>query len=118
MKKHPIGVSGVAQKHASGSSALALRLFSERGVVGTTIEDITNAADVGKGTFFNYFPSKEHILAHLCQLQMGKIQEFVSQAIGSPKSMDRLLYELASIVTEEFVRGPALVRSILAPIVF
>ena len=94
----------------------ALRLFSERGVVGTTIEDITNAADVGKGTFFNYFPSKEHILAHLCQLQMGKIQEFVSQAIGSPKSMDRLLYELASIVTEEFVRGPALVRSILAPL--
>ena len=61
----------------------ALRLFSERGVVATTIEDITNAADVGKGTFFNYFPSKEHILAHLCQLQMGKIREFVSQAIHS-----------------------------------
>jgi len=94
----------------------ALRLFSERGVVGTTIEDITNAADVGKGTFFNYFPSKEHIVAHLCQLQMGKIREFVSRAVHSTESMDRVLYELALIVTEEFARGPALVQSILAPL--
>lgn len=94
----------------------ALRLFSESGVTATTIEDITNAADVGKGTFFNYFPSKEHILAHLCQLQMGKTREFVSRAIHSTKSMDRVLYELALIITEEFARGPALVQSILAPL--
>ena len=94
----------------------ALRLFSERGVVGTTIEDITNAADVGKGTFFNYFPSKEHVLAHLCQLQMGKIREFVSRSIHSTESMDRVLYQLALIVTEEFARGPALVQSVLAPL--
>jgi hypothetical protein len=40
----------------------AVRLFAEKGFAETTVEDITNAADVGKGTFFNYFPSKEHIL--------------------------------------------------------
>jgi AcrR family transcriptional regulator len=93
----------------------ALRLFAERGLTGTTVEDITNAADIGKGTFFNYFPSKEHILAHLCQLQMGKIRKFVSQAIESTKSMDRVLYDLALIVTEEFARSPALVQNILVP---
>lgn len=93
----------------------ALRLFSERGVTATTIEDITNAADVGKGTFFNYFPSKEHILAHLCQLQMEKIREFVSKAMHSAESMDRVLYELALILTEEFARSPALLQSILTP---
>lgn len=92
----------------------ALDLFSERGVMATTVEDITNAADVGKGTFFNYFPTKEDILAHLCQLQMGKIREFVDQAVGSSKSMDLLLYELASILVEEFSQSPALLQSILA----
>src|SRR5246127_2182870 len=41
----------------------ALELFGERGFLETTVEDITEAADVGKGTFFNYFPTKEHVLA-------------------------------------------------------
>ena len=35
----------------------ALELFGERGFLETTVEDITEAADVGKGTFFNYFPT-------------------------------------------------------------
>ncbi|AFM23746.1 TetR/AcrR family transcriptional regulator [Desulfomonile tiedjei] len=93
----------------------ALRLFSERGVMATTVEDITNAADVGKGTFFNYFPSKEDILTYLCQSQMGKIKEFVSKAIHSTESMDQVLYRLASIITEEFADCPALARSLLVP---
>jgi AcrR family transcriptional regulator len=93
----------------------ALRLFSERGVSATTIEDITNAADVGKGTFFNYFPSKEHFLAHICQLQMRKIREFVAQAMQSGEPMDRVMVRLAFIITEEFARSPALVQTVLAP---
>jgi AcrR family transcriptional regulator len=92
----------------------ALSLFSERGVTATTVEDITNSADVGKGTFFNYFPCKEDILAHLCKLQMGKIRQFVSEAVLSAEPMDRVLYNLALIVTEEFGRSPALLQSILA----
>ena len=48
----------------------ALRLFADKGFAETTVEDITNAADVGKGTFFNYFPSKEHILIAFSDLQL------------------------------------------------
>jgi AcrR family transcriptional regulator len=93
----------------------ALHLFCEREVVATTIEDITNAADIGKGTFFNYFPSKEHILAHLCRLQMGKIRECISQAIDSFEPMERVLNQLALILTEEFGRCPTLVPNVLIP---
>jgi AcrR family transcriptional regulator len=92
----------------------ALRLFSERGVTSTTVEDITNDADVGKGTFFNYFPTKEDILVHLCQSQMGKIREFVSRSLHSTETMDRVLYNLALILIEEFGHSPALMQSILA----
>lgn len=44
----------------------SLQLFSEQGYESTTVAQITDMAGVGKGTFFNYFQSKEEIL---CDLQ-------------------------------------------------
>jgi AcrR family transcriptional regulator len=40
----------------------AMSLFLERGFDATTIEDITEAADVSKRSFFDYFPSKEEVV--------------------------------------------------------
>jgi AcrR family transcriptional regulator len=41
----------------------ALGLFREQGYESTTVAQITRRAGVAKGTFFNYFPSKDHVLA-------------------------------------------------------
>ena len=41
------------------------RLFLERGVAGTSIDDIAAGADVAKGTFYLYFSSKEDFLGAL-----------------------------------------------------
>ena len=41
----------------------AIALFLQRGFDQTTIEDITEAADVSKRSFFDYFPSKEDVVS-------------------------------------------------------
>src|SRR5277367_95418 len=58
----------------------ALDLFARKGFTETTVEDITEAADVGKGTFFNYFPSKDHILLAFGEMQFAKLEAAVEEA--------------------------------------
>ncbi len=53
----------------------AMRLVSERDFDAVTVEMITEAADVGKGTFFNYFTSKEGVIAHYFEV----LFELISQ---------------------------------------
>jgi AcrR family transcriptional regulator len=43
----------------------ALSLFAERGIYEPSIEDVTARADVGKGTFYQYFASREALIAEL-----------------------------------------------------
>ncbi|REG50655.1 TetR family transcriptional regulator [Paraburkholderia sp. BL6669N2] len=43
----------------------ALRLMAERGMEGVAINEITEAADVGFGSFYNHFESKEEIYSTL-----------------------------------------------------
>src|SRR5271165_4474498 len=73
----------------------ALQLFAQKGYSETTVEDITNAADVGKGTFFNYFPSKDHILAAFGQLQIEKLQIAADSAPFTKLAIRNFLQNLA-----------------------
>jgi AcrR family transcriptional regulator len=43
----------------------ALKLFAERGIHTTRVEDITDAVDVAKGSFYNYFDSKDVLVAEI-----------------------------------------------------
>ena len=91
----------------------ALTLFGAKGYAETTVEDITQAADVGKGTFFNYFPSKEHILMAFGEMQLGKLETIVREAEQSDRSMREVLRTLVLRMTEEPIRNPAIIRALL-----
>jgi len=94
----------------------AFILFAERGFAATTVEEITRLADVGKGTFFNYFPSKEHIFVAHVQGQMDKIRELVAQTGHSAEPVDELLYRLAVSLTGAAGDSPAMLHSILVAV--
>jgi AcrR family transcriptional regulator len=64
----------------------ALALFRENGYDETTVEEITDRADVAKGTFFNYFPSKEALLSELTVWQFSQLRDTLDVSQGAPAS--------------------------------
>ncbi|TCK84031.1 TetR/AcrR family transcriptional regulator [Paraburkholderia sp. BL9I2N2] len=60
----------------------ALRLMAEKGMEGAAINEITEAADVGFGSFYNHFESKEAIYAALTDWVFEDFADEVDRAIG------------------------------------
>jgi AcrR family transcriptional regulator len=91
----------------------AVRLFAEKGIAATTVEQITERADLGKGTFFNYFQSKEHVLGALAEIQLGICEAAVEDARAGHGSTGEILQRLGRSLSREPGRSPALVRSLM-----
>lgn len=62
-------------------AAVALRLVLERGYDETTLDDIAEAADIARRTFFHYFPSKEAILQ---SVEDGAAEAFREGLVSAP----------------------------------
>jgi AcrR family transcriptional regulator len=92
----------------------ALQLFSERGFPNVTVEDITEAADVGKGTFFNYFASKDHVLGVMAEIQLGKVAEALALVADGKQAIQSILHHLFLRATEEPGRSPDLARALVS----
>jgi AcrR family transcriptional regulator len=114
---HPPG-TGRRQRRAAETRLrlfrCALQLFAERGFSAVTVEEITEAADVGKGTFFNYFQSKDHVLCVLAEIQTGKLQEAVALSEKGKPSIRSVLRRLVLRLAEEPGRSPGLARAVLS----
>lgn len=61
----------------------ALKLFKTKGFEVTTIDDITEKADVAKGTFFNYFPKKEAVLSYLSEQWLEEAEDNVTAVLAT-----------------------------------
>jgi AcrR family transcriptional regulator len=92
----------------------ALQLFAERGFAAVTVEEITEAADVGKGTFFNYFESKDHVLGVMAEIQLGKVREAIAASSRGTQTIHSVLHRLARRLVEEPGRSPSLARTFIS----
>ncbi len=114
----PLQGMGRRQRHSAETRMrlfrCALQLFAERGYPNVTVEDITEAADVGKGTFFNYFESKDHVLSVMAEIQLGKVREALTMAKGGEQTICSVLHHLFLRSADEPGRSPDLARALLS----
>src|ERR1700677_1660123 len=92
----------------------ALQLVAERGLPRVTIEDITEAADVGKGTFFNYFESKDHVLAAMVDVDLDKVREALELAKAGKRSIQSVVRRCFEQIADEHNRSPELARAFIS----
>ena len=69
----------------------AMQLFRLQGFNATSVEQITQHADVGKGTFYNYFSTKEAVIVEFSRRTW---QELVSKGRQKPTLSTRQRVEL------------------------
>lgn len=82
----------------------AVELFKEKGFQSTSISDIMNGADLGIGTFYNYFSSKEDILLNLLNRMATEIQdrhsEMRQQGLANKEILPAMVLMVAHKVDE------------------
>jgi AcrR family transcriptional regulator len=76
----------------------ALRLFAERGFDGVTIEEIADAADVSRRTFFRYFARKEDVIVAWKQQMADELRAALAERPGEESPLDTAHRALATVV--------------------
>ena len=80
----------------------AISEFSKKGYKDTSVADIMSTADLGIGTFYNYFNSKEDLLFSLLE----RLSEMIRMALAEARAAERTsleLLELGARVTAKFL---------------
>lgn len=78
----------------------AMSLFVEKGFDQTTVEEITERADVARGTFFNHFQHKEALITEWSIDRQHRLAEKLSAARSSETSFSTTLERCIAALIE------------------
>ena len=73
-------------------AVVAWKLFHERGYDNTTVDDILEAANTSKGSFYHYYSGKDALLISLSEVFDSKYEEIVQELPKDMNSYDKLLH--------------------------
>lgn len=86
------------------------RLFAERGLYESRIEDLTQHAGIAKGTLYGYFHNKEELIEAVVTSGFSELLGSVHHAVQGARSHEEVLTRLVEAHLEFFERNPDLMR--------
>lgn len=72
----------------------ALDVFVEKSVDAATVEEITEKADVGKGTLYQHFADKEEVVVTLVEDAVNNLIECIRSYESAPETLEDMLEHL------------------------
>jgi AcrR family transcriptional regulator len=80
-----VGKANVNAARGSASDVIlktAARLFTEKGVHGTSLNDIADAAGMSKGTLYYHYPTKDQLVLDIADAYIGRATDTVFSWMG------------------------------------
>ncbi len=89
---------------------VAGKLFKEKGFESTSIDEITEEAGIGKGTFFNYFPTKEALLLYFGEQKDELIYSSIENEMAGSCSTRNKIKNLLAFLAENYEKDKELTK--------
>lgn len=90
--------------------AAAQEVFSQKGFHQATMDEIAERADVGKGTLYRHFPSKENLFHQLVQIRLKELEAEAERILDSDDDVLSMIEKYLQIYFEFFDRNQGLYR--------
>ena len=76
----------------------AAELFAERGIAGTSLDEVLAAAKAGKGQFYHYFRSRDELAAAAVEHRCAQVVAGLTEGLGEVSSLAGLEQALAGFI--------------------
>lgn len=94
----------------------AKKLFAEKGVFQTTMDDIAKKADYSKSTIYVYFASKEEIYNHIILGNMIKLRDAISTIIDHNQGFENCYFKICKTLVHLNKEYPLYFESMMGKI--
>jgi AcrR family transcriptional regulator len=86
------------------------KLFSDKGLYESRVEEITEMADVGKGTLYRYFRNKEALVLAVVEAGFADLRQRVAARTDHARDFDAAIEAIAEAHVGFFADNPDLMR--------
>jgi AcrR family transcriptional regulator len=98
--------------------AAAERVFRRKGIDATTVNDVTEAADVAYGSFYNHFKSIEEVVSALVEASLRRVAERTESILEKAERVELLPCVGARVIMRTLWQDPAIRWMLGRPYIF